>query len=366
MVKSLPDRSSRRATRDPDRRRPAGARGLSTARRCASGVISAAALTLLLAGCGRGRDAPSVAVYTSVDQEFAEPLLLAFSEETGIRVDAAYDTEAGKTSGFLRRIQREAQRPRCDVWWSSEVFGTVELANAGLLAAYDSPAAGDIPREWRDAQRRWTGLAPRARVLAFHPARVARERLPRSWKELADNPLPPRLALANPLFGTTRGHVGAIFAAWGDDAGRALLRKLRAGHATIADGNAQAVRLLAAGAADVCLTDTDDVWAAQARGEAIDLLYLPLDQAHGPLWIPNSVALVQGAPHPEPARRLIDYLVGAATERALARSASRNVPVRPALRSELEIAETPVAPDFEGVARRLPAALEAARELLID
>lgn len=328
----------------------------------------ASALIPTLAGCNSDQAAaPStVVIYTSVDQEFAEPLLQEFTKKTGVRVDAVYDTEAGKTSGFLRRIQREAQRPRCDVWWSSEVFGTVELARAGLLDSYDSPAAADIPGAWHDAEQRFTCIAARARVLAYDPRRVAAERLPHSWKELSDSPLLARLALANPLFGTTRGHVGAMFAVWGADAGRDMLKRFRTAGVLVADGNSQAVRLVAAGSADICMTDTDDVWSAQARGESLTPIFLPLDEKHGPVWIPNSVALVRGAPHGEAARRLIDFLLSEATERAMAASASRNVPVRPALRKALGITDEPIPPDYSGAAAALPAAMDAVRELLLN
>lgn len=365
-MKSLPqDSSSKPAI--------SGQRPISNrpARRFSRAIeVHCTVLTLLctLSGCGDNKSGATgtVVIYTSVDQEFAEPLLREFTRQNGLRVDAIYDTEAGKTSGFLRRIQREAERPRCDVWWSSEVFGTVELATAGLLEPYESAAAADIPRAWRDAAGRFTCIAARARVLAYDPRRTSADRLPRTWRDLRSSPTLPKIALANPFFGTTRGHVGAMFAAWGNDDGREVLRQLRAAKVLIADGNAQTVRLVAAGSADLCVTDTDDVWSAQARGESLTPVFLPLDETHGPVWIPNSVALVRGAPHAAAARRLVDFLVGEATERAMAASASRNVPVRPALRKALGISEEPQPPDYDGVARALPTAMDAVRELLLD
>lgn len=332
-------------------------------------------------GCER-TPPPEVVVYTSVDQEFAQKILAEFEKKTGIRVAALYDTEAGKTTGFVRRLQQEAARPRCDVWWSSEVFGTIELARLGVFEPYESPAAADIPPAWKDAEHRWTGLAARARALAFNPQRLKREELPQTWRELAQPQWAKRLMLANPQFGTTRGHVAACFAYWGEPAARSFLQTLRDVGVKPADGNSQAVRLVVAGAADLCMTDTDDVWVAQQRGEPVDLIYPRLDTTPDSpvLWIPCTVAKVKGGPHSDAARKLIDFLVSAEAERLLAQSDSRNVPVRPALRKEIQRPSQPSGPqtpasqpqtpepeplDYNRVADALPDAMRLAREILL-
>lgn len=327
----------------------------------------------LLTACDRAapsapatRPAGVVVVYTSIDEPFAREVLDAFHRQSGVRVEAAYDTEAGKTTGFVRRLMREASQPRCDVWWSSEVFGTIELARGGLLEAYDPPAAADIPTAWKDAQRRWTGLAARARVVAFNTNRLRAEQAPRTWRAFADPAWAPRLALANPQFGTTRGHMAALFAAWGDEEAKKMLQTLRDGGAKLADGNSHAVRLVAAGEADLCWTDTDDVWVAQRNGQPIDLVYPTLDEGGAVIWLPCTAALVRGGPNPSAGRALVDFLVSAEVERMLASSDSRNVPVREALRGQLRLpgpAPTPL--EFDKAADAMERAMEAARHTLL-
>lgn len=336
------------------------------------------AVVFLVTACNRTAQRSEAAltevvVYTSVDQQFAQTLLAQFARESGVEVKPVYDTEAGKTTGLVRRLYQERGAPRCDVWWSSEVFGTIELARAGVLAAYKSPSAADIPPEWKDKQDLWTGLAPRARVLAYRPAAVRPASLPKSWQALAAAPAErsTRFALANPQFGTTRGHVAAQFAFWGDKDGALWLQNLRDTGVQLADGNAHAVRMLEAGQADWCMTDTDDVWAAQRRGAAIELTYPKLDADQPILWIPCTVALVAGGPNTMPGRKLVDFLVSAAAERALAESDSHNVPVRPGLLVEMRegggryFTQTPVAIDYERVANAMPGAMSAAREILL-
>jgi iron(III) transport system substrate-binding protein len=201
--------------------------------------------------------------------------------------------------------------------------------------------------------------------LAFDPRRISKDEVPGRWADLADARWTGQLALANPLFGTTRGHVAAMFALWGEQEATAFLRTLKTHDVRIADGNAAAVRMLARGEVLLAATDTDDVWAAQARGESVDLVYPDMGDG-GTLWIPNSVASIQGGPNLRPARRLVDFLCSDAVEQMIAESFSRNVPVRPDLaeRTGLTIpGQTRV--DFQAIADALEKSDSTAREILL-
>ncbi len=321
---------------------------------------------LVLAACGcDARPVPRVVVYTSVDQVFAEALFARFQAETGIRVEAVFDSEAGKTTGLVQRLIREKQRPRADVWLSSEVFGTLHLADEGVLVPGADPP-DDIPPAWTARDGTWRGFAARCRVLAFDPERVPPERRPRTWADCTPQRLGGPVAVANPQFGTTRGHVAALFAELGGAAATALLQELRDGDVLIADGNSQAVRLVESGQAVACWTDTDDVWVARRRGARLEVLYPKLAPDAGPLWIPCSAGLVAGGPHPDTARRLLDYLAGSEVERALAESDSRNVPLRADLRQAVgHDGPAPEAHDFAAIAAAVPEAMRAARDILL-
>ena len=89
---------------------------------------------LALVSCRRS-DSPSVVIYTSQDQQFAEPILAEFTRQTGIKVSAVYDSEAVKTVGLANRLLAEASHPQCDVWWSNEALRTWQLARRGVLDA---------------------------------------------------------------------------------------------------------------------------------------------------------------------------------------------------------------------------------------
>lgn len=63
-------------------------------------VAQAGLLGVLVgSGCG-GNEAAVVTVYVSEDQVFSEPILRDFEAETGIKVNAVYDTEEAKSTGL--------------------------------------------------------------------------------------------------------------------------------------------------------------------------------------------------------------------------------------------------------------------------
>jgi iron(III) transport system substrate-binding protein len=300
-----------------------------------------------------------VVAYCSVDEAYARPILDEFEKRSGVRVDAVYDTEAGKTTGLVNKIRAERGRPRADVLFSGEIFNTIRLADEGLLASYDSPAAGDIPASFRDPGRRWTAIALRKRVLAYSSKRVDPNDLPTFWKALADERWAGKLAFANPLFGTTRGHVGAMVALWGKDETGTFLRELKENGAIMVDGNASAVRAVLDGRSDWCMTDSDDVYAAQADGGAVGFIEPRMVAGEGQtLLIPSTVAMIKDARNPESARMLVDYLVSRDVEEMLHKSASRNISVR-------TIGGDGAAVDYVKIAEAMPVGAELTREILI-
>lgn len=322
---------------------------------------------ILVVGCRKGPTVETVTLYTSVDEPFAKMVIAQFEKQSGLKVALITDSEAGKTTGLVQRIVAEAQtgRVRADVFWSSEVFNTILLARQGHLAPYDSPAAADIPARYRDPQKRWSGTSVRARVLAFDPQRVSRADVPAAWGQLSSAKHAKDVAIANPLFGTTRGHIGAMHAVWGPERTKAFLLGLRDGGAQVVDGNSASVRAVIAGQTLFAATDSDDVYVARKSGASLDMVFPDMGDG-GTLLIPCTVALLAGAPSPENGRKLVDFLLSAEVEELLARSDSGNIPVRVVLREKMNMpwpAESKVT--FEGAADAMDAAVGQARDILL-
>lgn len=316
--------------------------------------------TICFPGCDRSDDTKTVTLYCSVDPQFVPQVVKAFEEETGIAVRLKTDQEAGKTTGLVNTLRAERDRPQADVFWSSELFNTILLARDGMLAEYRPPAEG-IPDRYKDPAGHWTAFGVRTRVVAYNTEKVSPNDVPLKWRDIADPRWTGQLGVANPVFGTTRGHFAAFLALWGEDEYVAYLEQLNQTiRGKLHIGNADAARFVGRGDIMLCATDTDDVYARQAHDEPVGMVYPDMGDG-GTLLIPNSVAIIRGAPHPEAARKLVDFLTSAQTERMLAESESRNIPVRESLRTELGMdwpAETKVG--FDVIADAMPRAIELA------
>ncbi len=322
---------------------------------------------LLLPSCKRNPDQNQrrVVLYCSVDQSIAEPIIAAFEKQAGIKVLARFDTEASKTVGLVQRIRAESVRPVADVFWSSEVFHTIRLAREGLLVRYNSDQTKRWPGKFADPNGQWYGFALRGRVIAYNTKRVSSNDAPCSLEDLLENKWKGRLVMATPEFGTTGGDVASWFAHYGSERAKEILQLLKANKIRLVNGNSTAVRMVATGQADICLTDTDDVYAAQRNGWPVSMNYL--DQGgDGSLVIPNTAAVIKGGPHPEEAKMLMDFLLSEQLEQMLAASDSHNCPVHQSLLGQFEqyIIPKPIDIDYDKIADYLPTAIRTAREIL--
>ena len=275
---------------------------------------------------------PRLTIYCAHDALYAQKLLGQFQQQTGIELDVKFDTEATKSLGLVEMILQEKNNPRCDVFWNNEVLGTMRLQREGLLEPYISPRHSEIPGQFKEPTGLWTGFGARLRVYVVDPSRLQPD-LAAIGRRLQDPDL-SEVAIAKPLYGTTRTHYTALWQLWGAE-------KLKAWHASLhrrkireESGNARTRDLVAAGVCDLGFTDTDDVYAALQRGDVVAMIpaRLPSDQV---ICIPNTVCLIRGSDRPEQARKLIDFILSQETEEALALSGAYQIPLGPVDESKL-------------------------------
>src|SRR5262245_53614071 len=179
---------------------------------------------LLLAACGSRTD--EVVVYTSVDDLYAKEIFASFTKETGIRVLPVFDTEESKTLGLVHRLISEKDHAQADVFWSGDCARSALLKKKGVLEPYWIPTAEGIGAEWRESENAWTGFGARARVIVYNTKSVKEP--PKTIVELTDPRWKGKIAVANPLFGTTAAHVAALAQTRGEDAALKLFAALRA------------------------------------------------------------------------------------------------------------------------------------------
>lgn len=277
-------------------------------------------------GCWRHNNA--VVVYTALDQEFSAPMFDQFHRETGIVVRPKFDTEATKTVGLAQAIFAEADRPRCDVFWNNEILNTLRLARQGLLEPFRPSRADEVPAAFRSPQELWYGFAARARVLVVNTRRLPPEERPRSILALRQPRWRGQCGLAKPLMGTTATHAACLFAHWGAADAEAFFEAVRANKVQILAGNKHVAQQVAAGTLAWGVTDTDDAMMEIEAGQPVAIVYPDQeDGGLGTLFIPNTLAIVKGCPHPESARQLADWLLSPQVEAALAAGPSAQIPL---------------------------------------
>lgn len=237
-----------------------------------------------------------VILYAAQDQVYAEPILRDFEKQAGIKVRAIYDSEANKTVAIANRLIAERARPQCDVFWGNEELRTRQLA------------AMNVFRETNG----WTAFGHRSRRIAVATSLEAARR-PASLLALTNIEWRGRIALAYPLFGSTATHMLALRQHWGTNVWENWCRALAENKPFLVEGNSAAARAVAEGRATIALTDSDDIVAVNRDG--VRLTALPITDET--LLLPNTVAVIRGAPHPEAAQQLFEFLQSAAVIKRL-------------------------------------------------
>ena len=279
-----------------------------------------------------------VVVYAAQDQVYAEPILKDFEKQTGVKVRPIYDSEATKTVAIANRLLAERKHPRCDVYWGNEELRTRQLASQNVFRETNG----------------WAAFGYRSRRIAVSATNSIIP-APVSLVELTNPIYRGQLALAYPLFGSTATHLLALRQHWGDAVWENWCHALARNKPFLVDGNSVAARMVAKGQVKVALTDSDDI-AAENR-EGANLKALPISSET--LLLPNTVAVVRSAPHPDAAQRLFEYLqTRPVTERLIQANA-----VEGALAADVQ--GSTLRPDWDALLRDLDAGTKLMQSIFL-
>lgn len=261
----------------------------------------------------------SVIIYTSQDEEYADPIFRDFEKQTGIHVKAVYDSEAVKTIGLVNRLLAENSHPQCDVFWNNEELRTRLLASRNIFRETNG----------------WVLMGYRTRRLVVNTNLLSLAKAPARFSEATNEIWRGKVALAYPLFGTTATHFLALRQHWGDAPWQAWCRALVANKPFLLDGNSVAVKQVGGGEALVGFTDSDDVASEQREG--LPVATMPLTDES--LIVHNTAGVVRAAPHPAEAQRLFDYLQSAEVQQRLVekRALESAIPADPKTQPGLKV-----------------------------
>jgi iron(III) transport system substrate-binding protein len=286
---------------------------------------------MMLVGCSdTTKPTRSVVLYCATDREMCQDLIDTFEKESGIKVEAKFDTEAAKAVGLVQAIRAEKAQPQCDVFWGGGAFFCTILADEGCLARLPDDLVAAEGKAPHDARGRWLGFAGSYRVLIVNTATLESSSWPHSYRDLADPRFKGHTGIANPLFGGTAAHLATLFQKLGEKEGRRFLEELKANDVAICAGMADVKNRVASGELWFGLTGTVDGHVAVDGGKPVTLVYP--DQEPGGVGAYmgfGTIAMTEGAPHREEALALLRFLLTTRTEKVLSEGPGRTFGLLP-------------------------------------
>jgi iron(III) transport system substrate-binding protein len=272
--------------------------------------------TVLTALCALALATPAFAqgevnVYSYREQKLIQPLLDAFTKDTGIKVNVI-----SASSGLEQRIKSEGANSPADVLLTVDIARLQEAVDTGITQPIKSPVLEKaVAQQYRDPAGNWYGLAMRARVVYASKERVAQNAI--TYEELADPKWKGKICIRSGQHMYNNALFAAYLAKHGEAKTEEWLRGIKANLAQKpSGGDREVARDIAAGKCDIGLGNTyywalmNDKEADRKPWAAATKVILPTFQGGGTHVNLSGVALAKHAPHKENAIKLVEWLVG--------------------------------------------------------
>lgn len=311
-----------------------------------------------------------VNVYSHRQPELIQPLVDAFTAETGIAVNVAFVDK-----GMVERLQAEGDRSPADLVLTVDIARLTQIVAAGVTQAVDSAVLkANIPADLRDANDQWFGLTSRARIVYAAKDRVAPGEVT-TYEDLADPKWKGRICTRSGTNDYNVALLAAVITHHGEEAAKAWAEGLKANLARKpAGGDRDQVKAIAAGECDIAIGNTyyigqmlaDPEERAAAEAVRVDF---PVFEGGGTHLNVSGVAMTKAAPNKAEALRFMEWLSGDTAQRIYAET-NNEFPVKPGVpRSALVDswgAFTPDSLSLTEVASHRPAALRIMEEINFD
>jgi iron(III) transport system substrate-binding protein len=273
--------------------------------------------TLLTALCALALATPAFAqsgevnVYSYREQKLIQPLLDAFTKDTGIKVNVI-----SASSGLEQRIKTEGANSPADVLLSVDIARLQDAVDAGITHPVKSPALDKaVAPQYRDPAGNWYGLAMRARVVYASKERVPQNAI--TYDELSDPKWKGKICIRSGQHMYNNALFAAYLARHGEAKTEEWLRGIKANLAQKpSGGDREVARDIAAGKCDIGLGNTyywalmNDKEADRKPWAAATKVILPTFQGGGTHVNLSGVVLAKYAPNKDNAVKLIEWLVG--------------------------------------------------------
>jgi iron(III) transport system substrate-binding protein len=253
--------------------------------------------------------AEEVNIYSHRQPELIQPLLDAFTAQTGIDVNIAFVDK-----GMKERLVAEGLRSPADLVLTVDIARLTEVAD--LTQAVQSPILdANIPAEYRDPEGHWFGLTARARIVYASKERVKPGEVT-SYEDLADPKWKGRICIRSGTNDYNIALTAAILAHHDAAYTTSWLQGLKANLAhKPAGGDRDQVKSIWAGECDIAIGNTyyigqmlaDPEQAAWAQ--SVNVVF-PSFEAGGSHMNISGIAMTKAAPNRDAALTLMEWLSG--------------------------------------------------------
>lgn len=306
--------------------------------------------------------AEEVNVYSHRQPELIQPLVDAFTAETGITVNVAFVDK-----GMAERLVAEGSRSPADLVLTVDIARLIEVVNAGVTQPVDSDVLkANIPAEFRDPGNQWFGLTTRARVVYASKDRVNPAEIT-TYEDLASDKWKGRLCTRSGLHDYNIALLGAVIAHHDEAYATTWAEGLKANLAKRPEGgDRDQAKAIWAGECDIALGNTyyigemlkDPEQAEWAN--AVNVVF-PVFQDGGTHMNVSGVAMTKSAPNHDAALKFMEWLSSDEAQRIYAET-NNEFPVKPGVpRSALVDSWGSFTPDslpLSTIATERPAALK--------
>jgi iron(III) transport system substrate-binding protein len=273
--------------------------------------------------------AAEVNIYSYRQPFLIEPILEAFTKETGIKVNTVFAKE-----GLIERLKAEGRNSPADVLLTASVGRLDDAVEAGVLQAVRTPTLErNIPAAFRHPEGLWYGLTMRARVIYASKERVPRGAI-NTYEDLADPRWKGRICTRPSHHPYNVALLASLIVHHGVEQAEDWARKVANNLARKPQGNDRGqVRAISEGICDLSLgnsyymgamlNDPDQVgWA-----KAVYMIF-PNQDGRGTHMNISGAGVTRATKHKAEAVRLLEYLSSAEAQSMYAQG-NYEYPVKP-------------------------------------
>lgn len=269
--------------------------------------------TTLLATVATASALPAFAdvnIYTTRQASLIEPVVEAFTAETGINVNLSY-----MKKGLIERLKAEGNRSPADLVMTVDIANLQKIVEADVIQPVDSEVLTTaVPENLRSPDNLWFGLTTRARIVYASRDRVAEGEVT-TYEDLADPKWEGRICTRSGLHNYNLALTSAVIAHQGVEGARAWAEGVKSNLARKPEGNDRAqVKAIWAGQCDISLGNTYYMGKMLADPEQIPWaeavrIVFPTFEDGGTHVNVSGVAMTKAAPNREEALQLMEFLV---------------------------------------------------------